>query len=49
MHQPWQIAWCVHASAHRVLRYNEKKDRIEAARAAQIFADEDVDNTSEDR
>ena len=40
---------CSCFSAHRELRYNEKKDRIEAARAAQIFADEDVDNTSEDR
>ena len=30
-----------------LLRYNEKKDKMEAARVAQIFADEDVGNTSE--
>ncbi|CAE7339466.1 KRI1, partial [Symbiodinium pilosum] len=29
-------------------KYNEKKDRIEAARASQVFADEDVANTSEE-
>ncbi|CAE7239415.1 Protein KRI1-like [Symbiodinium microadriaticum] len=35
-------------SAKYAKKYNEKKDRIEAARAAQIFADEDVENTSEE-
>ncbi|CAE7205868.1 KRI1 [Symbiodinium natans] len=29
-------------------KYNEKKDKMEAARVAQIFADEDVGNTSEE-